>query len=103
VPDDSCGGGAEHASAMAAATPDGGAAPMAYADGTAAGLGAQPRDHRVGEVDPVHRHAALRERGAIRPVPTPSSSARPAPACSTRKSTVDAMTSGANSSPSDRS
>ena len=25
-------------------------------------LGAQPRDHRLGEVDPVHRHAARGER-----------------------------------------
>ena len=33
-----------------------------HADVVAARLRAQPRDHRLREVDPVHRHAALRQR-----------------------------------------
>jgi hypothetical protein len=42
-----------------------------HADVAAARLGSQPRDHRLGHIDPVHRHAAARERqcDAARPDP----------------------------------
>ena len=63
----------------------------------AARLRAQPRDHRLRELDPVHRHAA-RARAAARSGPSRSRArARGrSPASSARKSTAGSTTAGSN-------